>query len=130
MVVLELPWPPSVNHYWRMGHNRIYLGAEGRRYKAMVAGIVRHAGLTPLDGDVSIEMEAYPPDRRRRDLDNLQKALWDSLGKAGLYDDDSQVKHFQAWMLSPMEGGKVIVRVDRFDPERIDPPSTVPVPCN
>lgn len=129
MVILELPWPPSVNHYWRMGHNRIYLGAEGRRYKAMVAGIVRYARVEPLIGDVSIEMEAYPPDRRRHDLDNLQKAVWDSLGKAGVYEDDSQVKHVRAWMLSPVDGGKVVVRVDHFVPERTDPPSLIPVPC-
>ncbi len=130
MVILELPWPPSVNHYWRMGHNRIYLGSKGRLYKAMVAGIVRYARPEAFTGDVSVEIEMYPPDRRRRDCDNPMKAILDSLGKAGLYEDDNQVKHIQAWMLSPADGGKVIVRVDHFDPERIDPPSTVPVPCN
>ena len=129
MVILELPWPPSVNHYWRMGNNRIYLGLEGRRYKAIVTGIVRYAQVDRLEGDVSIKMQAYPPDRRRRDLDNIQKAVWDSLGKAGLYKDDSQIKHLEAWMLNPVENGKVIVCVANLNGNRIDPPQA-PVCCN
>ena len=36
-------------------------------------------------------MDAFPPDRRRRDLDNLQKPLLDALQHAGVYEDDSQI---------------------------------------
>jgi crossover junction endodeoxyribonuclease RusA len=111
MIELELPYPPSVNHYWRMGRGRIYLGEEGRRYKRLVTGAVRYAGIRPLDGHLSLEIEAYPPDHRVRDLDNVLKALKDALGKAGVYHDDSQVKHLDAWMLGPVPPGKVWVRV-------------------
>lgn len=125
MVVLELKYPPSLNHYWRMGNHRIYLSDEGRRYKNIVAGIVRCARVQPIIGDVSLKIEAYPPDRRIRDLDNLMKALLDALGGAGLYEDDSQVKHIEAWMLEPLERGKVIVTVDYF----LSPPASALVPC-
>jgi len=35
------------------------------------------------------------PDRRRRDLDNLLKSLLDAITHAGIWDDDSQVKHLE-----------------------------------
>lgn len=130
MVVLELCYPPSINHYWRMGNHRIYLSDEGRRYKNIVAGIVRCARVQPFTGDVSLKIEAYPPDRRIRDLDNIQKAVWDALTDAGLYKDDSQVKHIEAWMLEPLERGKVIVTVDGYISGRSDPPATALVPAH
>ena len=115
MIELELPYPPSVNHYWRMGRGRMYLGEKGRRYKQLVTGAVRYAGLRPLTGHLSLRIEVYPPDRRVRDLDNVLKALWDALGKAGVYQDDSQVKHLEAWMLDPAPPGKVWLRVTPLD---------------
>jgi crossover junction endodeoxyribonuclease RusA len=36
-------------------------------------------------------IQAWLPDRRRRDLDNLLKAVQDALAHAGVYDDDSQI---------------------------------------
>ena len=36
-------------------------------------------------------MDVFPPDRRRRDLDNLLKSVQDSLAQTGLYEDDSQI---------------------------------------
>jgi crossover junction endodeoxyribonuclease RusA len=36
-------------------------------------------------------MDAFPPDRRRRDLDNIQKPVLDALQHAGVYEDDSQI---------------------------------------
>lgn len=32
--VLTLPWPPSVNRYWRAVNGRNILSAEGRAYRA------------------------------------------------------------------------------------------------
>jgi len=129
MIVLSCPWPPSINHYWRMGNHHIYLSEEGKRYKQIVIGIVRTARVESFIGDVSLTMEAYPPDRRRRDLDNIQKAVWDALTDAGLYEDDSQVKHVEAWMREPLERGKVIVTVDNLQRNRFDPPASALVPC-
>jgi crossover junction endodeoxyribonuclease RusA len=128
MIELILPWPPTVNHYWKLGRGHLYLGEEGKRYKAIVTGVVHCAGVRPFTGDVSLEIEAYPPDRRVRDIDNVLKAIFDSCGKAGLYADDSQVKHVEAWMREPFPRGRVIVRVADHDPDSCIPPSPVPAP--
>ena len=38
-----------------------------------------------------VTIEAYPPDKRKRDLDNILKSLLDALQHAGMYPDDSQI---------------------------------------
>jgi crossover junction endodeoxyribonuclease RusA len=63
-------------------------------------------------------MDAFPPDRRRRDLDNLQKAVLDSLAHAGIYADDSQVDLLVVRRREPLAGGKVRVRVEHLPPGR------------
>ena len=41
-----------------------------------------------LDAPVKMEILACPPDRRRRDLDNLSKPLCDTAVHLGLIEDD------------------------------------------
>ena len=116
MTVLELPWPPSVNHYWRLGNGHFHVSTEGQRYKAKVAGILATAGIQPLRGAVKLTIDAFPPDRRRRDIDNIEKCLLDSCVyrrgfAAGLYLDDSQVKRKEStmWDFDPARPGIVIL---------------------
>ena len=113
-LLLELPYPPSVNHYYRRVGNRIIISREGRRYRERVCAIMRSLGVKPIEGELEIFIELYPPDRRRRDLDNAQKAVWDSLQHGGAYHDDSQIKHCDAYMREPLPPeGKLIVRIQK-----------------
>ncbi len=111
MIELDLPYPPSVNHYYRHVGRRTLISREGRRYRERVAAVLAAAGIRPIDGRIELRIEVYPPDRRRRDLDNLQKALWDAIQHGGAYHDDSQVKKVTAEMFDPVPGGRVIVRI-------------------
>lgn len=57
----------------------------------------------------------YPPDLRIRDLDNIQKSLWDSLQKAGVYKNDSQIKEFHGYMREAMApDGMIVVQIKRL----------------
>ena len=95
---LTLPYPPTVNHYWQTTVKRrgqrfyphIYIGEKGDNYRRQVKAIL--SGVPKLIGPVQVCIVASPPDKRQRDLDNLLKCLLDSLTKAGLWDDDSQVR--------------------------------------
>jgi crossover junction endodeoxyribonuclease RusA len=89
-MILTLPWPPSVNRYWRQVNGRAILSADGRHYKQDVAALCFTAGVQPEMGPVVVDIVAFPPDRRRRDLDNLLKATLDSL-TPWAWADDSQV---------------------------------------
>lgn len=94
-MILSLPYPPSVNTYWRTVAGRTMTSKAGRDYrKAVISECmperVRNHG-RPLTGRLHATITAYPPDRRRRDLDNLPKAILDALAHAGIYRDDSQI---------------------------------------
>ena len=97
----ELPWPPSVNRYYRHVGPRVLISREGRKYRMMV--VSRLGGRYPKQkGRLRLTAEFYPPDARRRDLDNLLKCTQDSLQAAGLFEDDSQIKSLRLDMKEPM----------------------------
>ena len=56
-------------------------------------------------------MDAFPPDRRRRDLDNLPKAVQDSIAHAGVFEDDSQIDLLIVRRCEPVKWGKAVVRI-------------------
>lgn len=94
MVALSLPWPPTVNTYYRhivmKGVPRTLISADGRAYRAEVAARVLIARAAKrLNTRLSLRIEAFPPDRRARDLDNILKGLLDALTQAGVIEDDS-----------------------------------------
>jgi len=95
---LTLPWPPSVNRMWRTPHTgplagRTMLSREGRDYRQAVVSLVRSVRVPrhSLSGRLKVVIVAFPPDRRRRDIDNLQKAALDSIVHAGLIRDDADI---------------------------------------
>ena len=111
MIELELPYPPSVNHYYRRVGPRTLISREGRRFRERVCAALAAARVRQLTGPLHIEIEVYPPDRRRRDIDNVQKALLDALQHGGLYDDDSQIVKLDIEKLGCVSPGRTIVRV-------------------
>lgn len=106
-VKFELPWPPSVNRYYRHVGPRVLISREGRRFRMMC--VSRLAGAFPkLAGKVKLTGEFFPPDSRRRDLDNVLKCTLDSLVHAGLMEDDSQIKHIDVKMEEPVPPGGLV----------------------
>jgi crossover junction endodeoxyribonuclease RusA len=111
MLELELPYPPSINHYWRRVGARTLISREGRRFRGRVVAIVAALRPVPMNGSLEVEIDVYPPDRRRRDIDNLIKSVLDSLEHGGVYPDDSQVVHLTIRKQEPVSNGKCVVRV-------------------
>lgn len=97
---LTLPFPPSVNTYWRAPNKgplagRHLVSAAGRKYQSEAcAAIVEQLRRLPKPSTTpaAVSITLFPPDQRRRDLDNYNKALFDALTHAGVWEDDSQVK--------------------------------------
>lgn len=111
-LLIELPWPPSVNHYYRRVGYRTLISREGRKYRNEVCAILRNLHLSPFVGELAMTVDAYPPDKRRRDADNLLKSLLDSMQHAGAYHDDSQIKKLTIEIRKPNRpNGTVIVRL-------------------
>jgi crossover junction endodeoxyribonuclease RusA len=123
-MIAVLPFPPSINHYWRKWNNRMVISHEGREYRRAICGLLAQtAGAgdePPRSGRLALCMDAFPPDRRRRDLDNLQKPLLDALQHAGVYEDDSQIDLLLSRRRQRRDMGQVVVTVSDL-PLRICP---------
>ena len=111
MYEFVLPYPPSINPYWRRVGPRTLISREGRRFRESVVAILAAGGRQPLAGKLAVEVEIYPPDNRRRDVDNIQKALLDALQHGGAYVDDSQIVKLSLEKHEPLPGGRTVVRI-------------------
>jgi crossover junction endodeoxyribonuclease RusA len=114
MIEVELPFPPSVNHYYRRVGPRTLISRGGRGFRDRVCASLARLGIGGLDGPLHLEIEVYPPDQQRRDIDNVQKALLDALQHGGLYADDSQIKKLNIEMRGCVRGGRTLVRLEEL----------------
>ncbi len=120
MLKLQLPYPPSINHYWRRAGNRTIISREGREYRRRVVQLLSYKHIDPLLGELSVEVQVAPPDRRRRDIDNVLKALLDGLQHGGAYADDYQIARLLVERIEPTKKGRTIVTIRELrlpDPE-------------
>lgn len=133
-VKLELPWPPSVNHYKIVG--KIGITKKGKIYQkrinspktnlfylevwAMIKSRMSKEGFNSFDSEtisLQVYIDLYPPDNRRRDIDNSIKVLLDSLVRGGLIQDDSQISRLNVQRMGIIPDGKVLVKVSEIDNE-------------
>jgi len=110
----QLPFPPSLNAYWRRHKNIIHISPKGQRFRDDVQRMVAKVAYTSRD--LKVEVGYYRPDERIRDLDNYQKALYDALKHARVYVDDKQIvdKH-ELWLgIDPMGIGSTHVTIEEL----------------
>lgn len=116
---LTLPFPPSVNGYWRSpnkgaSRGRTLVSERGRAFQAeAIAQVMEQLRRRPkpISADIAVEVLFYPPTRAKRDLDNYFKALFDAMTKAGVWLDDRQIKRIVAEWGPVIKGGKVELRI-------------------
>ncbi|EFG9986413.1 RusA family crossover junction endodeoxyribonuclease [Escherichia coli] len=121
---LTLPFPPSVNTYWRAPNSgqlkgRHLISAKGRAYQsAACAAIVEQLRRLPKPSTspAAVEILLFPPDARRRDIDNYNKALFDALTHAGIWEDDSQVKRMLVEWGPQVKDGRVEITITIHEP--------------
>jgi crossover junction endodeoxyribonuclease RusA len=66
MIELTLPFPPSVNTYWRTFNGRMLISKKGREYRKAVADQVHHTKRCKhLKGKVKMTIEAWRPDESK-----------------------------------------------------------------
>lgn len=108
--VVELPWPPTANHYWKRNGSRYFISPKGIAFRDITIFTCKNIQESFLNGErLCFKVDAYPPDKRRRDLDNILKATQDSLQKANVYKDDCQIDLLQVRRMTSLLGKVIIV---------------------
>lgn len=114
MLTITLPYPPSVNRYWRQWQGRTLISAAGRAYRTEAMRAALQVRKTAYDTSrLRVTIEATMPDRRKRDLDNLPKAVLDALTHAGVWADDEQIDELTIRRAGVAKPGHVVVVVER-----------------
>jgi crossover junction endodeoxyribonuclease RusA len=88
-----LPWPPTVNLYWRHDRGTTHVSKKGKQYRGDVLAAVWSAAKRPtITGRIEMVVTLFQ--RRpgaKCDMDNFSKGLLDALAKAGVYANDNQI---------------------------------------
>lgn len=97
---------------YRHSGGKHYLTATAKGYYHEVAWRVREQGkVVNLDMPLKVHCELFPPDRRKRDMDNAWKVVADSLTKAGVWQDDSLIKSLTLEWGEVHKGGLIRVLI-------------------
>lgn len=92
---ITLPFPPSMNTYWRTPRSGQLAGMTMLSVKAREfrAAAVRAIGPRKdrIAGRVAVKVVLNAPTKRKFDLDNFSKGVLDALSHAGVWVDDEQV---------------------------------------
>jgi crossover junction endodeoxyribonuclease RusA len=111
-----MPYPPSVNGYWKPFKNRIILSKRGREYRINAVESLKNQGLQGelIKCNVSLLIELYPPSLRRFDADNYCKGIMDALTHADFWVDDEQVYILTVKKMNKVAGGRVDIVVNQL----------------
>lgn len=96
MIVLDLPFPPSVNHYFGSSGKRRYLLPAAIEFREHVGAAFlmidpAERRKLPLRGSLQVEILLFPPDRRTRDIDNILKPTFDALQWSRIILNDKDI---------------------------------------
>jgi len=110
--MLDLPFPPTVNHYWLQRGTRRFLSERALTFRREVWFAFKdskHKGFGPKQR-LHVSVLLYPPDKRRRDIDNVLKGLLDSLQHSTVFEDDNQIDALTITRI-PMYTGRSTVTI-------------------
>jgi len=95
------------------------ISKAGKEFKLQVQDYVIENNV-PKMGQKRLEMQVtlYPKDRRKQDIDNRIKALWDALAEAGVFDNDEQIDILIVQRGEIRKGGGCLVLINEIDETR------------
>lgn len=117
MIEIVLPFPPTVNHYWKHRHTKTrtitYITEAGKKFRRdAILLIKKQRANKHYDVRMRAIIELYPPDKRKRDLDNYNKGVLDALTHAGVIVDDSIIDELIIKRCKKVDGGETVVKLE------------------
>lgn len=87
-IMLQLPFPPSVNRLWVKTRAGMRRSDEYVAWQQEAGFLAKAQHQKPITGPYKLAIHAARPDKRKRDLGNLEKGVSDLLQSLGLIRDD------------------------------------------
>lgn len=113
---LVYPVGLSVNHMYVISSKKVFLKKEAVAYKKYVYFTLANQ---PKFKDVplSVTLDIYPPDKRKRDLDNVLKLVLDSLQYSQVIDNDCNIYELHVTKKSIVKDGllKISIKIKDND---------------
>lgn len=115
---LYTAYPPTVNNYYVKTQRGLFISAKGKKFRdTLIKDVLEQlAGMEAIDYKIRVEIVAWPPDKRIRDLDNIKKPLFDAMTHAGVWVDDSQIDQDFTYRGEPVFGGALYIKVSEAGP--------------
>jgi crossover junction endodeoxyribonuclease RusA len=88
LIELWLPYPPSTNRLWRRARVGMIKSDEYVAWLLAAKAEVRRQNPGKISGKYLVAITAARPDKRKRDLGNLEKSVSDLLQSCGVIRDD------------------------------------------
>ncbi len=113
MIELELPFPPAVNNITTVARGRKITSKRGRQYREEAVRLIAEQFRgRALEGRLAVEIDLWPPCRRKRDIDNYSKAILDAITEAGVWVDDELVDSLTIVRRPVVKGGRCYVLIE------------------
>lgn len=115
---LYTKYPPTVNNYYVKTQRGLFISQKGKKFRADVVKDVLEqlAGMETITQKIRVEIVAWPPDARIRDLDNIKKPLFDALTQAGVWADDSLIDQDFTYRGEKVFDGALYIKVSEAAP--------------
>lgn len=114
--LLNLPYPPSVNAYYGIicsgGIPHKYVRDKGKNYQKEVNQYIKDNNYD-IQANIPLKVTMYitPPSLGKHDIDNILKALFDSLTLAKFWEDDSFVRDLHISYNPARKPGSILMHV-------------------
>jgi len=113
MIVLDLPYPPSINNYWIASGHRRFISKRGVLFRQSVMEYVMDNEVPKLgEQSLSVHIVLRPRSKKLMDIDNCAKAILDACENAAIFDSDVQVEKLLIERGLPKKGGGCVVMIE------------------
>ncbi len=117
MLVLKLSQipVPKTNRYIRRRGGKVFKSPRVKNWETRALWELKsqYSG-KPIDYRISVDIVLTLPDRRRRDIDNMLKSLWDVLEKAGIISNDNLIYEVRTVKRIVKGEQGVEIKINRF----------------
>lgn len=121
IVQFFLPLPVSLNRLYRSARKQkgVYMSATAKAWHDEAAAEINLQRVPHMEPPYRVEYAAGRPDKRRRDIGNIEKILSDRLQKSDVIGDDKDIHDMRLLWADDVHAGWVRVTIETLGDDGI-----------